>query len=71
MRRRVASKKACSTVLLLLALLIAGEREARAYADPGSGALIWQTLAAGFVGLLFYFRRIGAWWKGRKKDNDA
>ncbi len=65
------SKKAGSTFFLVLALLIAGEREARAYADPGSGALIWQTLAAGFVGLLFYFRRIGTWWKSRKKDNDA
>jgi hypothetical protein len=27
-----------------------------AYVDPGSGALIWQMLAAAAVGVLFYFR---------------
>ncbi|WCJ59692.1 hypothetical protein NXS98_00820 [Fontisphaera persica] len=26
------------------------------YVDPGSGALIWQMLAAAAVGVLFYFR---------------
>jgi hypothetical protein len=30
---------------------------AYAYIDPGSGALLWQMLVAGFVGALFYFRR--------------
>lgn len=29
-----------------------------AYVDPGSGQLIWQMLVAGFVGALFYFKRI-------------
>lgn len=32
------------------------------YTDPGSGAMVWQLLAASFVGLTFYisfaFRRI-------------
>lgn len=28
-----------------------------AYIDPGSGALIWQAIVAGFVGAAFYFRR--------------
>lgn len=27
-----------------------------AYVDPGSGALIWQMLAAAAVGVVFYFR---------------
>ena len=28
------------------------------YADPGSGALLWQLLGSSFVGLLFYSRRL-------------
>jgi hypothetical protein len=31
------------------------------YADPGSGALIWQLLVAAFIGSMFYFRRIKDW----------
>lgn len=31
------------------------------YADPGSGALLWQLIGAFFVGLLFYLRRFAAW----------
>lgn len=37
------------------------------YVDPGSGALIWQMLAAAAVGVLFYFRsffrRIGMFFR--------
>ncbi|MGH9610801.1 MAG: hypothetical protein ACRD34_14140 [Bryobacteraceae bacterium] len=29
-----------------------------AYIDPGTGALIWQSIAAAFIGGLFYFRKI-------------
>ena len=42
---------------VVLGLLLMGERVASAYADPGSGALLWQILVAGFVGALFYLRR--------------
>lgn len=42
------------TVLLLTAL---SERPAYAYADPGSGALMWQALMAAVAGAAFYFRR--------------
>ncbi len=46
-------------VLLLTLLLMWGlEREAKGYTDPGTGALIWQVLIAGFMGAMFYFRRI-------------
>lgn len=31
------------------------------YADPGSGALLWQLIGSFFIGLLFYLRRIAAW----------
>lgn len=27
------------------------------YTDPGSGALLWQMLAVGAVGAMFYFRK--------------
>src|SRR5438105_15552272 len=52
-----------------LLLLFASEREARAYTDPGSGALIWQMLVAGFVGAAFYFRRLSAWVRRRLESN--
>ena len=54
-------------VIFLIALaMFATEREARAYTDPGSGALIWQMAVAALVGVSFYFRRIASWFKNRK-----
>ena len=51
---------------LILMLLSAGE--ARAYVDPGSGALLWQVAVAGFLGSLFWLRKVVQWlkqfWKG-------
>lgn len=41
----------------LLLLLLATPQRASAYVDPGSGAMIWQVLAAGFLGVLFYLRK--------------
>jgi hypothetical protein len=46
--------------LLLLA------RPAQAYTDPGTGALIWQLLAAAGIGILFYARKILEWFRLRK-----
>ena len=28
-----------------------------AYIDPGSGALVWQAIVAGLVGVSYYFRK--------------
>jgi hypothetical protein len=57
--------------LFLVALaMFACEREAHAYTDPGTGALIWQMLVAGVVGVGFYFRRITGWFKNRKGPRD-
>ena len=54
---------------LLLLLMIATERQAHAYTDPGTGAMIWQMLVAGFVGAAFYFRRFTTWFKNKgRKD---
>jgi hypothetical protein len=57
--------------LFLLALaMFATEREAHAYTDPGTGALIWQMALAGLAGVAFYFRRITTWFKSRKGPKD-
>ena len=53
---------------LLLILLAGSEREASAYTDPGTGALILQMLAAGFVSAIFYVRKFTNWFKPKKKD---
>jgi len=57
-------------ILALVAVLLIGmEREARAYTDPGTGAMIWQMLVAGVVGAAFYFRRFTTWFKNKgRKD---
>lgn len=56
--------------LAILAILYITEKDALAYADPGSGALIWQMIVASMVGALFYFRKflskLRTW--GRKKE---
>ncbi len=42
------------------------------YADPGSGAMLWQLAGSFFIGLLFYFRRFIALLKthhGKKRDS--
>jgi hypothetical protein len=41
---------------MILSLLLAARL--LAYADPGSGILIWQMLLAGIAGALFYLRRL-------------
>jgi hypothetical protein len=54
---------------LLLALFLAAERPAYAYTDPGTGALIWQMVAAAFVGVVFYLRRFTTWLRFSRKRN--
>jgi hypothetical protein len=58
------------SLFLVALVMFATEREARAYTDPGTGALIWQMLVAGVVGVGFYFRRITTWFKNRKGPRD-
>ena len=56
-------------LLLVVVVLIGSERQARAYTDPGTGAMIWQMLVAGFLGAAFYFRRFTTWFKNKgRKD---
>lgn len=56
--------------LIVMLLLFATERQAMAYTDPGTGALIWQALVAGFVGLLFYVRRFTTWFRKKRGPKD-
>lgn len=51
----------------LLLISFATEARAYAYTDPGSGALIWQMIAASLLAVPFYFRRVIEWVK--KKVN--
>ena len=52
----------------VVALLLMAERPAAAYTDPGSGALLWQILVAGFVGAMFYWRKLTGWFRTKTKD---
>ncbi len=53
----------CALVLLM------AERQLHAYADPGSGALLWQVLVGGFIGVSFYVRRLINWLRrGNRND---
>lgn len=52
-----------STVLLLVIA-----PPAFAYADPGSGALVWQLALACFASGLFYLHRLIRWMRSRNGD---
>lgn len=56
-----------SLAAILICLLALTEKEARAYADPGSGAMLWQMLVAGAVGVMFYFRRFIRYFTSRSR----
>ena len=61
--------------LTCVGVLIAAQVHAQAYADPGSGALIWQMLLAASFGVMFYLRRIIRWVRrlrlGRRRAGSA
>ena len=62
----VSCARGCAALLAIqLLLILCTERPARAYVDPGSGALVWQGMLAALVGSAFYFRRIIGWVKTR------
>jgi len=56
--------KAREAFAIAMILLLVLARDAHAYTDPGTGALIWQMLLAASVGFMFYFRRLLAWVRG-------
>lgn len=57
-------------VILLIALALACEKPAVAYADPGSGTMAVQLLASIFIGGLFYVRKFTSRLKKEKRPKD-
>jgi hypothetical protein len=41
------------------------EQPVKAYADPGSGAVLWQLLFASIVSIGFRFRKLRLWFASR------
>ena len=52
---------AVGSALGLLLAILATPSKASAYVDPGTGAMLWQALAAACIGSLFYARRVFMW----------
>jgi hypothetical protein len=46
-----------SIVVLGIALLLSSPTKLAAYADPGTGAFLYQAVYAAFIGGAFYFRK--------------
>jgi len=55
-------------MVLVLVLCLAIPALAQGYVDPGSGAMIWQILAAGALGGAFLFRRFLTKWFRRNRS---
>ncbi len=55
--KHAATRMTIATISLAV-MVMATPGVARAYADPGSGAFVYQAAYAMFVGGAFYFRRI-------------
>jgi hypothetical protein len=58
--------RTAEALILIAVCMIATERPALAYVDPGTGAIIWQSVLAFIAGAAFSFRRINSWFKNRK-----
>jgi hypothetical protein len=63
--RIVPGVRTCGHLAILVLLLVSTERHAKAYVDPGSGALVWQGMLASLLGAAFYFRRALGWVKNK------
>jgi hypothetical protein len=59
---------AALTPLIMLVLLSATPSPALGYADPGTGAFLYQAVYAAVIGGVFYFRKfISRLWRKRDK----
>lgn len=65
---RIGAGSARIGLMPVVALVLLGfcVQPALAYADPGTGTLIWQTVVAVFVGAMFNVRRLVEWLKSRR-----
>jgi hypothetical protein len=72
MRKKTGSDSFLMVVralLLLVPLLLATPSNASAYADPGTGAFLYQAAYAAFLGGSFYLRKLlDRFWPKRKKS---
>jgi hypothetical protein len=60
--------KVASLSLLVLPLLLATPSKALGYADPGTGAFVYQAAYAVFLGGTFYLRKfLNRFWPRRDK----
>ena len=56
-----------TTLLLVLPLMLATPAKAFGYADPGTGAFVYQAAYAAVLGGSFYFRKlVDRFWRKRK-----
>ncbi len=55
---------------LAFCLLLISARQAAAYTDPGSGALLLQILGGAAVGCLFYLRKILGFFGRKSRPSD-
>ena len=56
-----------TAILAIVIFALAPPLRAQGYVDPGAGAMLWQILAAAFVGAAFLFRKfILRWFRGSK-----
>lgn len=59
-------------LLLLMPLMLATPSRASAYADPGTGAFMYQAAYAAFLGGSFYLRKLlDRFWPKRRKTFSA
>jgi len=68
---RLLKRRRPKTVWLLPAVLLLWPSSAQAYVDPGAGTMIWQMLVAGFLGAVFYLRRLIPGWRAKKSPREG
>jgi hypothetical protein len=55
---------ALNALLLIAGLVLSTPSKASAYADPGTGAFVYQAVYAAFLGGTFYFRKfLSRFWR--------
>lgn len=65
--RHVPARMVFTAIIVIMMFALAPALRAQGYIDPGSGAMLWQILAAAFVGAAFLFRKfILRWFRGSK-----
>ena len=62
-----AAARILCTIVLFVPLLLSTPAKAYGYADPGSGAFLYQAFYAAFLGGSFYLRKLlDRFWKKRR-----